>query len=69
MIRKNLVLAISIAFGIVLMNTVSMGNIYALKDKDFRYGIVTIDNVKAKSFEVTAYIYDEKKEKKNQRQS
>jgi hypothetical protein len=63
MIRKAL-LAISIAFGIVLMNTVSMGNIYALKDKDFRYGIVTIDNIKGKSFEVTAYIYDDKKEKK-----
>ena len=64
MVRKNLVLAVSIAFGIVLMNTVSMGNVYALKDEDGRYGIVTIDNVKGKSLEVTAYIYDDKKEKK-----
>ena len=63
MIRKNLVLAVSIAFGIVLMNTVSMENIYALKDKDGRYGIVTIDNVKGKSLEVTAYLYDEDKDK------
>ena len=52
-------------FGIVLMNTVSMGNVYALKDEDGRYGIVTIDNVKGKSLEVTAYIYDDKKEKKS----
>jgi len=64
MIRKNLVLAVSIAIGIVLMNTVSMGNIYAqkLKDPDFAYGIVTIDNIKGKSLEVTAFIGDELEE-------
>jgi hypothetical protein len=56
-------LAVSIAFGIVLMNTVSMENIYALKDEDDRYGIVTIDNIKSRSVEVTAYIYDEDKDK------
>ncbi len=56
-------LAVSIAFGIVLMNTVSMENIYALKDEDGRYGIVTIDNIKSRSVEVTAYIYDEDKDK------
>ena len=32
--------------------------------KIVRYGIVTIDNVKGKSLEVTAYIYDEDKSKK-----
>jgi hypothetical protein len=62
MMRKAM-LAVSIAFGIVLMNTVSMEYIYALKDKDFRYGLITIDNVKSRSLEVTAYIYDEDKDK------
>ena len=41
-----------------------IGSSYALKDKEGRYGIVTIDNVKGKSLEVTAYIYDENKDKK-----
>ena len=62
MMRKAM-LAVSIAFGIVLMNTVSMEYIYALKGEDGRYGIVTIDNVKSRSLEVTAYIYDEDKDK------
>ena len=56
-------LAVSIAFGIVLMNTVSIEYIYALKGEDGRYGIVIIDNVKSRSLEVTAYIYDEDKDK------
>ena len=65
MIRKNLFLGVSFALAIVLMNTVSMGNIYAqkLKDPDDRFGIVTIDNVKSRSIEVTTYIYDEDKDK------
>ena len=42
----------------------SIGSSYALKDKNGVYGIVTIDNVKGKSLEVTAYIYDEDKSKK-----
>ena len=46
------------------MTPLSIGSSYALKDEDFRYGIVTIDNVKGKSLEVTAYIYDEDKSKK-----
>jgi hypothetical protein len=62
MIGKAL-LAVSFAFGIVLMNTVSMTNIYALKDEKFRYGIITIDNIKSRSVEVTAYIYNEDKDK------
>ena len=41
-----------------------IGSSYAVKDKDFRYGIVTIHNVKGKSLEVTSYIYDEDKSKK-----
>ena len=62
MIGKAL-LAVAFALAIVLMNTVSMSNIYALKDEDGRYGIVTIDNVKSRSLEVTAYIYDQDKDK------
>jgi hypothetical protein len=36
---------------------------HALKDKDGRYGIVTIDNVKDNDLKVTAYIYSEDKDK------
>jgi hypothetical protein len=58
--KKNLVLALSFLLAVILMNTVSMGNIYAqkLKDPDFAYGIVTIDNIKGKNLEVTAFIGD-----------
>ena len=38
----------------IVIAPLSIGSSYALKDKDFRYGIVTIDNVKGKSLEVTA---------------
>ncbi len=48
----------------IVIAPLSIGSSYALKDKDFRYGIVTIDNVKGKSLEVTAYIYDEDKSKR-----
>ena len=48
----------------IVIAPLSIGSSYALKDKDGRYGIVTIDNVKGKSLEVTAYIYDEDKSKK-----
>ena len=48
----------------IVIVPLSIGSSYALKDKDCVYGIVTIDNVKGKSLEVTAYIYDEDKSKK-----
>ena len=48
----------------IVIAPLSIGSSYALKDKDGRYGIVTIDNVKGKSLEVTAYIYDEDKSKR-----
>jgi hypothetical protein len=48
----------------IVIAPLSIGSSYALKDEDGVYGIVTIDNVKGKSLEVTAYIYDEDKSKK-----
>lgn len=48
----------------IVLAPLSIGSSYALKDKDDIFGIVTIDNVKGKSLEVTAYIYDEDKSKK-----
>ena len=67
--RMFFVFAMSIALGFVLMNTVAMGNVYALKDEDGRFIILTLENVKSRSIEATAYIYDEDEDKKNQRQS
>ncbi len=59
------VLLISIlSSSFIVIAPISIGSSYALKDKDFRYGIVTIDNVKSRSLEVTAYIYDEDKSKR-----
>jgi len=49
----------------IVIAPLSIGISYALKDRDGVYGIVTIDNVKGKSLEVTAYIYDEDKRKKS----
>ena len=60
--RKQVVLAISMAVGVVLMNTAAMGNVYALKDKDDRDIIVTLENLKSRDVEITAYIYDEDKD-------
>ena len=58
-----LLLAI-LSLSFIVIAPLSIGSSYALKDKDGRYGIVTIDNVKGKSLEVTAYIYDEDKSKR-----
>jgi hypothetical protein len=54
------------AVGIVLMNMnmFSLGNVYALKDKDERDAIVTVENVKDKDLDVTVYIYDKHEDKK-----
>ncbi len=46
------------------MNIFSLGNVYALKDEDGRYLIVTIENVKSRDIELTGYIYDDDKDKK-----
>jgi hypothetical protein len=62
--KKFLALAVSIAFGIVLMNTVAMENVYALKNEVGRYISVTLDIVKSRSIKVTAYMYDEDKDKR-----
>ena len=64
MVTKIFVLAVSIALGLVLMNTAATGNVLALKDEDGRYIIVTLENVKSRDIDVTAYIYDEKEDKK-----
>ena len=53
-----------LSLSFIVVTPLSIGSSYALKDKDGVYGIVTIDNVKGKSLEVTAYIYDEDKSKK-----
>ena len=54
------------AVGIVLMNMFSLGNVDALKDKDERDAIVTVENVKEKDLDVTVYIYDKHMDKEIQ---
>lgn len=61
---NNKLLVIPIVLGVVLMNMLSPGNVFALKDEDKRYAIVTIENVKSRDVEVTVYIYDKDKDKK-----
>ena len=56
-------LFIILSLSFIVIAPLSIGSSYALKDEDGRYGIVTIDNVKSRSLEVTAYIYDEDKDK------
>ena len=53
-----------LSLSFIVIAPLSIESSYALKDKDGVYGLVTIDNVKGKSLEVTAYIYDEDKSKK-----
>ena len=55
-----------LSLSFIVIAPLSVGISYALKDEDGRYGIVTIDNVKGKDLEVTAYIYDEDKSKRIQ---
>jgi hypothetical protein len=61
---EPILLFVVLSFSFIVIAPLSIGSSYALKDKDGVYGIVTIDNVKGKSLEVTAYIYDEDKSKK-----
>ena len=57
----GVLLFVILSLSFIVIAPLSVGSSYALKDKDGVYGIVTIDNVKGKSLEVTAYIYDEDK--------
>jgi hypothetical protein len=50
----------------IVIAPVSIGSSYALKDEDGRFGIVTLENLKGRSVEVTMFIYDEDKNKKIQ---
>jgi hypothetical protein len=59
-----ILLFVALSLSFIVVAPLSIGSPYALKDKDGVYGIVTRDNVKGKSPEVTAYIYDEDKSKK-----
>jgi hypothetical protein len=49
----------------IVIAPVSIGSSYALKDEDGRFGIVTLENLKGRSVEVTMFIYDEDKNKKS----
>ena len=63
------VLLVFAAMSLIVVNPLTLGSVYALKDEDGRYLIVTIENVKSRDIELTGYIYDEDKDKKNPRQS
>ena len=58
-----LLFAIS-SLSFIVIAPVSIGSSYALKDEDGRFGIVTLENLKGRSVEVTMFIYDEDKNKK-----
>jgi len=58
------VLLIFAAMSLIVIGPLTLGNVYALKDEDGRYIIVTLENVKSRAIEVTAYIYDEDEDKK-----
>ena len=61
--NTSLLLITFLTLSFIVIAPLSIGSSYALKDKDGRFGIVTIDNVKSRSLEVTAYIYNEDKDK------
>jgi hypothetical protein len=48
----------------IVIAPVSIGSSYALKDEDGRFGIITVEDLKGGSVEVTMFIYDEDKNKK-----
>jgi hypothetical protein len=58
-----LLFAIS-SLSFIVIAPVSIGSSYALKDEDGRFGIVTLENLKGRSVEVTMFIYYEDKNKK-----
>ena len=47
----------------IVIAPVSIGSSYALKDEDGRFGIITVEDLKGGSVEVTMFIYDEDKNK------
>ena len=53
-----IVLLAILSLSFIVIAPLSIGSSYAqkLKDPDFAYGIVTIDNIKGKSLEVTTFI-------------
>jgi hypothetical protein len=59
---------ISVILSFILLGSFSLGKVFALLDEDGRYIIVTLENVKSRDIEVTAYIPNpdssEKKDKK-----
>ena len=57
-----LLFAIS-SLSFIVIAPVSIGSSYALKDEDGRFGIITLENLKGGSVEVTIFIYDEDKNK------
>ncbi|HET9774208.1 MAG TPA: hypothetical protein VFP25_04405 [Nitrososphaeraceae archaeon] len=60
----GLIIFTTISF--ILLGSFSLGKIFALKDEDGRYIIVTLENVKSRDIEVTAYVYDDDKDKRIQ---
>ena len=52
------------ALSLIVIAPLSIGSSYALKDEDGRFIIVTLENVKSRDIEVTAYIYHEDENKK-----
>ncbi|MGE5863292.1 MAG: hypothetical protein ACM31H_05920, partial [Nitrososphaerales archaeon] len=60
----GLIIFTTISF--ILLGSFSLGKVFALKDEDGRYIIVTLENVKSRDVDVTAYVYDEDKDKKIQ---
>lgn len=61
-----LLLFVMSSLSFIVIAPVSIGSSYALKDEDGRFGIVTLENLKGRSVEVTMFIYDEDKNKKIQ---
>lgn len=57
-----LITLLSLSF--IVIAPLSIGSSYALKDEDGRFIIVTLENVKSRDIEVTAFIYHEDENKK-----
>lgn len=57
-------LLIFAAMSLIVVNPLTLGSVYALNDEDGRFIIVTLENVKNRDIEVTAYIYHEDENKK-----
>ena len=53
-----------LSLSFIVVAPISIGSSYALKDEDGRFIIVTLENVKSRDIEVTAFIYHEDENKK-----